>query len=112
MDFAFTDRQQARFDAAVQFAREELHDPDAVARDQQVRFWREGYERCGKFGVLGICVPREYGGQGEDISTAVATMEGLGYGCPDSGLLFALNACLWTSTMPILTFCNEEQKRR
>ena len=29
-------------------------------------------------------------------------MEGLGYGCPDNGLIFALNASLWTITMPIL----------
>ncbi|ODU01564.1 MAG: acyl-CoA dehydrogenase [Planctomycetes bacterium SCN 63-9] len=112
MDFALTEQQQARQDAAIQFAKTQLLDPDTVTRDRNVDFWREGYERCGKFGILGICVPREYGGQGEGISTAVATMEGLGYGCPDTGLIFALNACLWTSTMPIVHFCNEEQKRR
>lgn len=112
MDFALTERQQARYDAAVLFAKRELLDPNAEARDQKAEFWREGYERCGKAGILGICVPREYGGEGEDVSTAVATMEGLGFGCPDSGLLFALNASLWTVTLPILAFGDEEQKRR
>ena len=39
-------------------------------------------------------------------------MEGLGYGCPDTGLIFALNASLWTITMPILAFGTEAQKAR
>ncbi len=44
--------------------------------------------------------------------TTVAAMEGLGYGCPDTGLIFAINAALWTVTMPILAFGTEAQKRR
>ena len=75
-------------------------------------FWREGYQRCGRFGILGLPVPSEFGGQGADIPTAVAAMEGLGYGCPDTGLIFALNASLWTITMPILSFGTEAQKTR
>jgi hypothetical protein len=39
-------------------------------------------------------------------------MEGLGYACPDGGLLFAINACLWTVTLPILKYGDESQKRR
>jgi alkylation response protein AidB-like acyl-CoA dehydrogenase len=39
-------------------------------------------------------------------------MEGLGYGCPDGGLAFALSASVWTVTMPILAFGNDAQKRR
>ena len=58
----------------------------------------------------GLPVPTGYGGQGHDIPTAVAAMEGLGYGCPDTGLIFALNASLWTITMPILAFGTEAQE--
>jgi alkylation response protein AidB-like acyl-CoA dehydrogenase len=36
----------------------------------------------------------------------------LGYGCPDTGLIFAINAALWTVTMPILAFGTEAQKQR
>ncbi len=43
--------------------------------------------------------------------TTLAAMEGLGYGGNDNGLLFALNASLWTITMPILEFGTEAQKR-
>ncbi len=58
----------------------------------------------------GLPVPAEYGGQGQDLATTVAAMEGLGYGCPDTGLIFAIGASLWTVTMPILAFGTEPQK--
>jgi alkylation response protein AidB-like acyl-CoA dehydrogenase len=107
--------QRGWFEAAARFAASELADGDGdgtAARDGRGEFWREGYRRCGAFGLLGLPVPAEYGGRGEDLVTTVATMEGLGYGCPDSGLAFALSASLWTVTMPILAFGTEEQKRR
>jgi alkylation response protein AidB-like acyl-CoA dehydrogenase len=112
MDFGLSEKQQAWHAAAVRFALEELTDPEAVAREARGEFWREGYQRCGRFGALGLPVPADYGGQGADVPTAVAAMEGLGYGCQDTGLIFALNASLWTITMPILTFGTEAQKAR
>jgi alkylation response protein AidB-like acyl-CoA dehydrogenase len=112
MDFGLSEEQQKWHDAAVQFAREELVDPDGVGREQRGEFWREGLERCGRFGILGLPVPTQYGGQGQGIPAAVAAMEGLGYGCSDTGLIFALNASLWTITMPILAFGSDEQKDR
>ncbi|WP_165075363.1 acyl-CoA dehydrogenase family protein [Paludisphaera rhizosphaerae] len=112
MDFGYSADQKKWYDAAVAFAREQLVDPDAIARDQRGEFWREGYERCARFGAAGLPVPAEFGGQGEEIETAVAAMEGLGYACPDTGLLFALNASLWTITMPILMFGDDAQKKR
>jgi alkylation response protein AidB-like acyl-CoA dehydrogenase len=112
MDFGLSEQQQKWYDAAVRFAREELIDPDGTAREQRGEFWREGYTRCGKFGILGLPIPAQFGGQGKDLPTAVAAMEGLGYGCPDTGLIFALNASLWTIAMPILMFGTEEQKNR
>ena len=82
MDFGLSEQQQKWYDAAVRFGREELVDPESVAREQRGEFWREGYERCGRFGILGLPVPSEYGGQGTDIPTAVAAMEGLGLRLP------------------------------
>ena len=112
MDFGLSPEQQKWHDAAVRLAREELVDPESESREQRGEFWREGYERCGRAGILGLPVPIQYGGQGADVPAAVAAMEGLGYGCPDTGLIFALNASLWTITMPILAFGTEEQKAR
>jgi alkylation response protein AidB-like acyl-CoA dehydrogenase len=99
------------FDTTAEFAASQL-DEGAPERDSLGEFWREGYQRCGAFGLLGLPVPAEYGGKGQNLLTTVAAMEGLGYGCPDSGLAFALSASLWTVTMPVLAFGSEGQKRR
>ena len=111
MDFALSPEQQEWFDAAVRFARDELVD-DLPGRDERREFWREGWQRCARLGIHGLPVPVEYGGKGQNLSTTIAAMEGLGYGCPDNGLIFAVNAALWTVTMPILRFGTEEQQRR
>jgi alkylation response protein AidB-like acyl-CoA dehydrogenase len=112
MDLAFSDSQQHWHDATLRFAREELGEPEFRRDAGRSEFWREGYARCARFGLAGLPVPEEYGGRGQDLPTTVAAMEALGYGCTDSGLIFALNAGLWTVTMPIVQFGSEDQKRR
>jgi alkylation response protein AidB-like acyl-CoA dehydrogenase len=39
-------------------------------------------------------------------------MEGLGYATRDHGLLFSINAHLWTNSMPILEYGTDEQRQR
>jgi alkylation response protein AidB-like acyl-CoA dehydrogenase len=39
-------------------------------------------------------------------------MEGLGYGTRDQGLLFSINAHLWTNSIPILVYGTEAQRQR
>jgi alkylation response protein AidB-like acyl-CoA dehydrogenase len=39
-------------------------------------------------------------------------MEGLGFATRDQGLLFSLNAHLWTNTIPILRYGSDDQRRR
>jgi alkylation response protein AidB-like acyl-CoA dehydrogenase len=39
-------------------------------------------------------------------------MEGLGYGCRDNGLIFAINAQMWAVELPILVFGTPEQKQK
>jgi alkylation response protein AidB-like acyl-CoA dehydrogenase len=112
MDFAFSAAERRWYDAAVRFSADQLVDPDAVAREQRGEFWREGYERCARFGIQGLPVPSDYGGRDQDLTTTVAALEGLGYGCADTGLIFSAGASLWTVTMPILAFGTESQKRR
>jgi alkylation response protein AidB-like acyl-CoA dehydrogenase len=112
MDFAFSETQTHWYDAALKFAREELVDPDATGREKRSEFWREGYERLAQFGLLGLPVTAEHGGQGQDLATTVAAVEGLGRGCADTGLIFGTGASMWTVTMPILAFGTEAQKKR
>ena len=112
MDFDFSPGQRFWHDAAVEFARTKLLDDlDLAGRDERREFWRDGWRRCAEFGLLGLPVPVEYGGKGLGLPETIAAMEGIGYACPDNGLIFAINACLWTNTIPILRHGTEAQKR-
>jgi alkylation response protein AidB-like acyl-CoA dehydrogenase len=111
MDFAFSESQRRWYEETLRFAREELVEPESNRGPAPGGFWREGYARCARFGIPGLPVPEEFGGRGQDLPTTVAAMEALGYGCTDSGMIFALNAALWTVTMPIAQFGSEHQKR-
>ena len=113
MDFALSDDQKARQDATIQFARDHLTDDlDLPARDDRREFWREGWLRCARFGIQSLPIPEEHGGKGLGLPVTIASMEGLGYACPDNGLIFAMNASLWTVSIPILLHGSEQQKRR
>ena len=111
LDFALSPSQQAWQDAAVAFAKSELKD-DLLGRDDRRQFWRDGWLRCARFGLQGLPIPVEFGGKGEGLPETIAAMEGIGFGGEDNGLIFAINATLWTVSLPILAFGTEEQKRR
>lgn len=112
MDFAWTAEQSSRHKEIVEFARSELGGADLCERDRNGTFPRDDWDRCARFGVLGLSVPQEYGGSRVDLLTAMIVMEGLGYGCADNGLTFALNTQLWTVQQPIVRFGTEAQKRK
>ena len=113
MDFAMSEEQRAWKTAAIRFAREQLADDlDLPGRDERREFWREGWKRCARFGIQGLPIPESYGGKGMGLPVTIAAMEGLGYACPDNGLIFAMNASLWTVSIPILLHGTEAQRRR
>lgn len=111
MDFSWTEEQLAYKAAVVEFARRELN-TGLIERDRNGEFSRESWQRCAQFGIQGLPIPAEYGGVGTDIMTTMLAMEGLGYGCRDNGLIFALNAQLWSVQLPILTFGTEAQRQK
>jgi alkylation response protein AidB-like acyl-CoA dehydrogenase len=49
---------------------------------------------------------------GLDALTTMGVLESLGYGCKDNGLVFSINAHMWTLEMPLLSFGTEQQKQR
>lgn len=111
MDFSLSPEQTEFRDAVVRFARGELAD-DLHAREKRGEFFVEGWRRCAAFGLLGLPVPQEYGGLGLDPLSSVLALEGLGYGCRDHGLVFAINSHLWTCVNPILGFGTDAQRAR
>jgi len=110
MNLDRTGEQQELYDATLEFARERLN-ADVAALDQADRFDRESWKRAAAFGLLGLPMPVEYGGQGRDLLSTLIAMEALGRGCRDNGLVFSLNAQMWACQMPIARYGSEAQKR-
>lgn len=111
MEFELTSEQEQLQSAAIEFARATLG-RRSVEADRSEEFSRESWRSCAEFGVFGMPVPVQYGGLGLGLSPLLAVMEGLGYGGRDQGLLFSINAHLWTNSLPILTYGTDEQRAR
>lgn len=103
--------EQAEFyDAVSRFAKD-LPD-DVLGRDRTETFSRDAWDRCGAFGIQGLPAPERYGGGDADVVTTILALEALGYGCRDAGLVFSVNAHMWTSVIPVWQFGTEEQRGR
>ena len=111
MDFSWTEEQTQLREMIIKFAQKELN-KDLIERDKKEEFSFEAWKKCGEFGIPGLPVPKEYGGTDADVLTTIYALESLGYACKDNGLVFSINAHMWTCEMPILTFGTEEQKKK
>jgi alkylation response protein AidB-like acyl-CoA dehydrogenase len=111
MDFSKTSEQRAFQDAVTDFASRELAfsaTGDALNGEEL----RAAWQKCARFGILGLPIPAQYGGEDADALTTMLAMEALGYGCRDNGLIFSLNAQMWACESPIARFGTPEQKSR
>ncbi|HEY0936113.1 MAG TPA: acyl-CoA dehydrogenase family protein [Trebonia sp.] len=110
MDFSLSAEHKELKAAAVDFARRELNQ-DFARREEAGEFSLLAWQACAKFGIQGLPVPVELGGAGADILTTVLVMEALGYGCHDNGLIFSLNAQMWTLELPLVKFGSSGQQQ-
>jgi len=108
MDFKPNIEQQQLSDAVREFG-SSLNE-GMVERDRNETFSRDNWRKCAEFGILGLPVPTQYGGSGQDLTTTILAMEALGYSCRDNGLVFALNAQMWAVEHPLIRFGNDRQK--
>jgi L-prolyl-PCP dehydrogenase len=111
MDFELSEEQETFRQEIVAFAARELND-NVVDRDRDSEFSPLAWKKCAEFGFQGLPVPTRYGGSEADPLTVALAMEALGYGCRDNGLIFSLNAQMWSCEIPILESGNEAQKDR
>jgi len=111
MNFALTEDQKRFKELSVDFARRELNDR-VKEREIKGEFDWAGWRKCAEFGVHGLTMPEKYGGLDMDLLTCIAALEGLGYACRDSGLLFSINSQIWTCEYPLLKFGTEEQREK
>jgi alkylation response protein AidB-like acyl-CoA dehydrogenase len=110
MDFSLSPEQREIKEAAVAFARATLNQ-DLAKREASGEFPVEAWQACARFGIQGLPIPAELGGGGSDILTTVLVMEALGYGCQDNGLIFSLNAQMWSIELPLVKFGTPAQQQ-
>ena len=111
MDFSLTDSQKTLRDQIVRFAQRELS-PGARGRDAAHEFPHALWLKSGEMGLQGLPIPQEYGGSGLDAVSTVIAIDALGYGCEDSGLVFAICAHLLACAVPIWLYGTETQKQK
>ena len=110
MEFSFSREQLALRDEIVQFAHRELNE-GALQRDKNRMFDRGLWRKCAESRLPGLVAPVAYGGRGLDPLSCTIALEGLGYGCVDGGLVFALAAHLLAIVVPVWKHGTDEQCR-
>lgn len=94
----------------AEWAREALDPGDMVDRDLHCRFFREAWTKCAAAGLTGSVVPVEFGGVGDDVVTTTLKLEGLGLGCRDNGLSYALASQMLSFQDALVRFGTDEQR--
>jgi alkylation response protein AidB-like acyl-CoA dehydrogenase len=109
MDFELTPEQREIQSLARDLAEVEIA-PNASAWDRDHRFPDELYPKLAALGLMGVCIPEEYGGAGADFLSYILVLEELSRADASVGVTVAVHTS--ATTLPILTFGTEEQKAR
>jgi butyryl-CoA dehydrogenase len=90
-------------------AAEELA-PHARAWDEEKVFPAEAVKKLAAHGLLGVAIPKEWGGLGLDNVAYAVSIEELSRGCAGTGVTVSVHSSLFLD--PIRAFGTDEQKRR
>ena len=94
---------------ARDFAEQEIV-PNAAEWDRSHGFPRELLGKLADIGLLGACIPEEYGGAGADFLSYILVLEELSRADAGVGVTVAVHTS--AVTLPILTFGSDEQRSR
>ena len=109
MDFDLTVDQRAIQALAHELAEAEIV-PNAASWDREHRFPDELFPKLAELGLMGVCVPEEYGGAGADFVSYILVLEELSRADAGVGVTVAVHTS--ATTLPILAFGADEQKSR
>ena len=84
--------------------------PLAQEVDEEERFPAETVEKMAKMGLLGIIVPKQYGGCGGDYNMYISAVEELSKHCGTTGVILSAHTSLCVA--PILEYGNEDQRQK
>lgn len=85
-------------------------EPQALEYDRQEKFNLPLFRKLGELGLLGITVPEEYGGAGQDAVAAVIAHEELSASDPGFCLAYLAHSMLFVNNLAVNG--NEEQKQK
>ena len=84
--------------------------PIAAETDRTAQYPAETIDQLFRYGIMGMCVPKEYGGAGADVLSAALAVEELSKYCASTGDIVATHNGLCCD--PILANGTEEQKKK
>jgi alkylation response protein AidB-like acyl-CoA dehydrogenase len=94
---------------ARDFARQEI-EPHAAEWDRDHTFPRPLFAKLAELGLMGACVPEEYGGAGADFLSYILVLEELSRADAGVGVTVAVHTS--AVTLPLLAFGTDEQRSR
>ena len=109
MDFELTQDEREIQALTRDFARAEI-DPHAAVWDRDHEFPRALFGKLAELGLMGTCVPDEYGGAGADFLSYILVLEELSRADAGVGVTVAVHTS--AATLPILAFGTDEQRSR
>ena len=109
MDFELTPEQKEIQALARDFAEREI-EPSATEWDREHRFPRELFTKLAELGLMGTCVPEEYGGAGSDFPSYILVLEELSRADAGVGVTVAVHTS--AVTLPLLAYGTDEQRSR
>jgi alkylation response protein AidB-like acyl-CoA dehydrogenase len=94
---SLTAQQRELIELAATLGREKFA-PRAARYDAEASFPFENYEDLRQAGLLGICVPKAYGGLGADFATYVMVAAEIGRHCGATALSWNMHvsSCMWS----------------
>ena len=109
MDFQLSKEQREIKERATAFADREVA-PYAAELDREDRFPAETFDKLAEAGLMGLCVPRGYGGAGADFLSYVLLLEEISRADAGVGVTLAVHTS--AGTLPILMYGDEDQRSR
>lgn len=109
---AIADSQHPMKVAETEWATAELGGGDLVKQDRESTFASDDWQRCASRGLLAMKVPESLGGEGADLATTLLRLEGLGKGCRDNGLAFALASQVMSTQEALVRFASPALRER
>ena len=102
--------EHAAFRAAVRELAQSVALPLAAEVDREHRFPEEAIRAAAEAGLLGVLIPREFGGAGLDALAFTICIEELAQACASTSVIVDVHTSVGSE--PILLFGTEDQKRQ